>query len=439
MTNEELVRAALEKVGGKSNVLTATNCMTRLRVRVKDDAKIDDEGLKAIEGVMGIVHDRTGYVEIVVGPGKCRKCADICRDMGIPADAAASTANDWQTNKAAVKAGQKQSKVKELFKTFGDIFIPLIPGVVASGLCAGINSLIGQVVPNYADIPALALISTLLGLMNTCFLGYLTAWVGYRAAEKFGGTPILGGMLGMITGLDGINKISSILGLFNEAVPLDSILRAGRGGVLAVVQGESFADVIIILAVVIINAVLGVYQESKAEQAIAALKAQGVRTIMLTGDSETVASEISGQLGLDEYHAQLLPADKVNRVEELLATKGKNDILTFAGDGINDAPVLMRADVGIAMGAMGSDAAIEAADVVLMDDDPAKISLAMKISRKCMHIVYQNIVFALAVKAIFLLLGAFGIANMWWAVFADVGVMILAVLNAMRMLIVEKN
>jgi phosphotransferase system IIB component len=242
MTNEELVRAALEKVGGKSNVLTATNCMTRLRVRVKDDAKIDDDGLKAIEGVMGIVHDRTGYVEIVVGPGKCRKCADICRDMGIPADAAASTANDWQTNKAAVKAGQKQSKVKELFKTFGDIFIPLIPGVVASGLCAGINSLIGQVVPNYADIPALALISTLLGLMNTCFLGYLTAWVGYRAAEKFGGTPILGGMLGMITGLEGINKISSILGLFNEAVPLDSILRAGRGGVLAVVlgAGDSF-------------------------------------------------------------------------------------------------------------------------------------------------------------------------------------------------------
>ena len=176
-----------------------------------------------------------------------------------------------------------------------------------------------------------------------------------------------------------------------------------------------------------------------SKPAIAALKAQGVRTIMLTGDSEAVASEISGQLGLDEYHAQLLPADKVNRVEELLATKGKNDILTFAGDGINDAPVLMRADVGIAMGAMGSDAAIEAADVVLMDDDPAKISLAMKISRKCMHIVYQNIVFALAVKAIFLLLGAFGIANMWWAVFADVGVMILAVLNAMRMLIVEKN
>ena len=174
--------------------------------------------------------------------------------------------------------------------------------------------------------------------------------------------------------------------------------------------------------------------------AIKGLKQAGVRkTVMLTGDAEPVAKAVSAELGLDEYHAQLLPADKVNRVEELLATKGKNDILTFAGDGINDAPVLMRADVGIAMGAMGSDAAIEAADVVLMDDDPAKISLAMKISRKCMHIVYQNIVFALAVKAIFLLLGAFGIANMWWAVFADVGVMILAVLNAMRMLIVEKN
>ena len=128
MTNEELVRAALEKVGGKSNVLTATNCMTRLRVRVKDDAKIDDEGLKAIEGVMGIVHDRTGYVEIVVGPGKCRKCADICRDMGIPADAAASTANDWQTNKAAVKAGQKQQQGQGAVQDLWRYLYPPDPG-----------------------------------------------------------------------------------------------------------------------------------------------------------------------------------------------------------------------------------------------------------------------------------------------------------------------
>ena len=175
-------------------------------------------------------------------------------------------------------------------------------------------------------------------------------------------------------------------------------------------------------------------------QAIKGLKQAGVRkTVMLTGDAEPVAKAVSAELGIDEYHAGLLPGDKVDQIEKLLAAKKPKEMLAFVGDGINDAPVLSRVDVGIAMGALGSDAAIEAADVVLMDDDPAKISLAMKISRKCMHIVYQNIVFALAVKAIFLLLGAFGIANMWWAVFADVGVMILAVLNAMRMLIVEKN
>ena len=131
MTNEELVRAVLEKVGGKDNVVTATNCMTRLRLEVREDAKIDEAGLKGIEGVMGIVHDRTNKVEVVVGPGKCRKCADICRDMGIPASS--DNANDWQANKAAVKANQKQSPIKGMLKTFGDIFVPLIPGVVAAG------------------------------------------------------------------------------------------------------------------------------------------------------------------------------------------------------------------------------------------------------------------------------------------------------------------
>ena len=147
---------------------------------------------------------------------------------------------------------------------------------------------------------------------------------------------------------------------------------------------------------------------------------------------------MAGELGIDDVHAELLPADKVARVEELLAARsGQNGKLAFVGDGINDAPVLTRADIGIAMGALGSDAAIEAADVVLMDDDPAKISLAMRIARKCMHIVYENIVFALTIKALFLLLGAVGIANMWWAVFADVGVMVLAVLNATRMLAVK--
>ena len=180
-------------------------------------------------------------------------------------------------------------------------------------------------------------------------------------------------------------------------------------------------------------------EKPTAGTAMQGLQAQGVRTVMLTGDAPSVAELVAKDLGIDEVHAGLLPADKVAWVEKLLAQKPEKKELAFVGDGINDAPVLMRADIGIAMGALGSDAAIEAADIVLMDDDPAKISLAMKISRKCMHIVYQNIVFALAVKAIFLLLGAFGIANMWWAVFADVGVMILAVLNAMRMLIVEKN
>ena len=169
-------------------------------------------------------------------------------------------------------------------------------------------------------------------------------------------------------------------------------------------------------------------------QAIAALKAQGVRTVMLTGDTPAVAEVVASDLGLDEVHAGLLPAGKVDWVERLLAAKPRGKNLAFVGDGINDAPVLMRADVGIAMGALGSDAAIEAADVVLMDDDPARLAEAMALARKCMGIVYQNIVFALGVKALFLALGALGIANMWWAVFADVGVMVLAVLNATRML-----
>ena len=179
--------------------------------------------------------------------------------------------------------------------------------------------------------------------------------------------------------------------------------------------------------------------KENAKAAIDGLRAARVRTVMLTGDSEAVAGRVGEALGLDEVHAQLLPDGKVQRVEALMANRTGRGKLAFAGDGINDAPVLMRADVGIAMGAMGSDAAIEAADVVLMDDDPAKITLAMGIARKCMRIVYENIVFALGVKAVCLILGAMGIANMWSAVFADVGVMVLAVLNAMRMLAVKKS
>lgn len=175
-----------------------------------------------------------------------------------------------------------------------------------------------------------------------------------------------------------------------------------------------------------------------AKEAIAELKKAGIsKTIMLTGDSKRVADQVAGELGIQEVYSELLPADKVSRVEELLNQKSEKDKLAFVGDGINDAPVLSRADIGIAMGALGSDAAIEAADIVLMDDDPLKISKAIKIARKCIRIVYENIYFAIGIKILCLVLGALGIANMWVAIFADVGVMILAVLNAIRTLFVK--
>ena len=180
-------------------------------------------------------------------------------------------------------------------------------------------------------------------------------------------------------------------------------------------------------------------EKPHAKEAVRALKRAGVeKTVMLTGDSRKVAEHVAADLGIDEVYAELLPADKVSRVEELLAEKPEKAKLAFVGDGINDAPVLSRADIGIAMGAMGSDAAIEAADIVLMDDDPLKIAKAIKISRKCLRIVYENIWFAIGIKLICLVLGAVGIANMWLAIFADVGVMIIAVLNAIRALFVKK-
>lgn len=180
-------------------------------------------------------------------------------------------------------------------------------------------------------------------------------------------------------------------------------------------------------------------EKPHAKEAIRALHAAGVeKTVMLTGDSRKVAEHVAADLGIDEVHAELLPADKVSKVEELLAEKPAKGKLAFVGDGINDAPVLSRADIGIAMGAMGSDAAIEAADIVLMDDDPLKIAKAIRISRKCLRIVYENIWFAIGIKLICLVLGAVGIANMWLAIFADVGVMIIAVLNAIRALFVKR-
>ncbi|MCI8429891.1 MAG: cadmium-translocating P-type ATPase [Lachnospiraceae bacterium] len=179
--------------------------------------------------------------------------------------------------------------------------------------------------------------------------------------------------------------------------------------------------------------------KTHAEEAVAALKSAGVKkTVMLTGDAKAVAEQVAAELGIDEVYSELLPEGKVQKVEELLEKRSGKEKLAFVGDGINDAPVLSRADIGIAMGAMGSDAAIEAADVVLMDDDPLKIVKAIRISRKCLRIVYENIWFAIGIKVICLLLGALGIANMWLAVFADVGVMVLAVLNAIRALFVKR-
>ena len=161
---------------------------------------------------------------------------------------------------------------------------------------------------------------------------------------------------------------------------------------------------------------------------------------MITGDNRTTANEVAKSIGIDEVYSELLPGDKVDKIEELMASRSSSkDAVAFVGDGINDAPVLSRADIGIAMGAMGSDAAVEAADVVLMDDDPRKVSKAIKISKKCMIIVRQNIVFAIGIKVACLILGAVGIANMWFAIFADVGVMILAVLNAIRILVVPRD
>ena len=185
--------------------------------------------------------------------------------------------------------------------------------------------------------------------------------------------------------------------------------------------------------------VLGDVLKPHAEEVVPALKACGVqRTVMLTGDSADVAAQMAGVLGVDEFHAELLPADKVERVEKMLADKPEGERLAFVGDGINDAPVLSRADIGIAMGGAGSDAAIEAADIVLMDDSPLKIATAIRISRKTLRIVRENIIMALGIKGVCLILGAVGIANMWLAIFADVGVMILAVLNAIRAMIVRK-
>lgn len=239
MNNEELVKRIIDLAGGKENIVSASNCMTRLRIQVRDDSAVQTAALKSTEGVLGVVFDRAHQPEIVLGPGKCKKCADLCLQMGIggAAELAPKAENDWKSNKSAVRSRQKHSAVKTALKSFGDIFVPLIPGIIAAGFCAGLAMLLSQLVPSCKEGGAWGVVYQLLSLFNTAFMTYITAWAGYRAAEKFGATPILGGMLGMVTGLDGINEISRILHLWNEAEPLDSMLRTGRGGVLAVIIG----------------------------------------------------------------------------------------------------------------------------------------------------------------------------------------------------------
>ena len=254
------------------------------------------------------------------------------------------------------------------------------------------------------------------------------AWGGEVDAEQVTDVEELGGY-GLTAKVDGHTVAVGNRRLM-EKLGLAPVQPQQAGTVVFVAVDGAYAGWIL----------LGDVVKEHAQAAIRGLKAEGVaKTVMLTGDAEAAARQVADSLGVDEMHSQLLPADKVQWVERLLAERKDGRLLAFVGDGINDAPVLARADIGIAMGALGSDAAIEAADVVLMDDDPAKIALAMRISRRTLRIVYENIVFALAVKAVCLVLGAMGIANMWLAIGADVGVMVLAVLNVTRALSAGKE
>ena len=233
MTNQELSLKILELVGGKENVTGATNCMTRLRINLRDYNKADIEALKATDGVLQVI--QMDNLHVVLGPGKAKKVTDLFKQ---DAGTGMSTDASWQDNKAAMKAGQKQGKIKAALKAVGDIFVPLIPGVIAAGICSGIATLIGNI-EGYAEISWLYIVHQFLTMINTAFMGSITAWAGYRAAEKFGATPILGGMLGAITAMANINNIAPLVGMWvaEGGDPLNAVLRAGRGGVLAVILG----------------------------------------------------------------------------------------------------------------------------------------------------------------------------------------------------------
>ncbi len=232
-----MIEKIVELLGSKENISSAMNCMTRLRVTVKDEGLVKEDELKKTATVLSLVHDRPFCYEVVVGPGKSRKYADACHEMGIPASQGAVDKNSNSKPK-------KRNSVQRFLKTFGDIFVPLIPGIIVAGLCSGFAMLIVQLVPDYKENTVWNIIHEILTLINAAFVTYISAWGGYRAAERFGATPILGGMLGMITSLDGINTISKTLGLYNADVPLDSILCSGRGGVIVAIIGAWFISVV---------------------------------------------------------------------------------------------------------------------------------------------------------------------------------------------------
>lgn len=230
-----MVSEIIGALGGAGNIREVSNCMTRLRVVVRDESSVDEEGLKSLGAVLGVVHDRACRYEVVVGPGKSRAYADRCRELGAGAGSGQGGAAD-----AKERASEGKRSVRDCLKVLADIFVPLIPGVVAAGLCQGFAGLIAQLVPNYQDSTAWLLVYQMLALVGSAFIPFLSAWVGYRAAERFGATPILGGIVGMVTCLSDINAIAVTLGLYNEEAPLSSVLCAGRGGVLAAIVGALF-------------------------------------------------------------------------------------------------------------------------------------------------------------------------------------------------------
>lgn len=235
-----MVSRIIGALGGARNIREVSNCMTRLRVLVKDESLVDEEALKSLDAVLGLVHDRDFRYEVVVGPGKSRTYADRCKELGVGAgagqDSAASAAGAPAEPTASASPAGRRS-VKHYLKVFADIFVPLIPGVIAAGLCQGFAGFIAQIVPDYQDNMIWLLAYQLLAVVGAAFIPFLSAWVGYRAAERFGATPILGGIIGMITCLSNINAIAITLGLYNEEAPLASVLYAGRGGVLAAIVG----------------------------------------------------------------------------------------------------------------------------------------------------------------------------------------------------------